>query len=121
MPSYKTSFSRRQMIKRISLVRFRRDVPRDRCLESWTGEHADIVRRLPGVLEYTVDVATGRRPPAAWDAVATLRFASKTALEHFQADPTVQDELLSTRDRFAEAVDVFLVEEHQLIPKREVT
>ncbi len=104
------------MIKRVSLVRLRRDIPRATCLERWAGEHADIVRALDGVLEYTVDVAADARPHGGWDAVATLRFADAAALERFQADPHVQERLLATRENFAEAVDAFLVDERTLIP-----
>ncbi len=104
-------------IKRVSLVRLRRDVPRATCLERWGGEHADVVRALPGVLEYTVDVASGPRPADGWDAVATLRFADEAALRRFQEDPAAQERLLATRDDFAEAVDVFLVDEHTFIPR----
>ncbi|MGB2712059.1 MAG: EthD domain-containing protein [Conexibacter sp.] len=103
-------------IKRISLVRLRSDVPRATCLERWGGEHAEIVRALPGVLEYTVDVAAERRAPGSWDAVATLRFADEAALQRFQEDPLVQERLLATREEFAEAVDVFLVDERVFIP-----
>lgn len=103
-------------IKRVSLVRLRRDIPRATCLERWGSEHAEIVRALPGVLEYTVDVAADPRASGSWDAVATLRFADEAALRRFQEDPLVQERLLATRDDFAEAVDVFLVDEHIFIP-----
>lgn len=101
-------------IKRVSLVRLRRDLPRATALERWAGEHADVMRELPGVLEYTVDVARDRRPAGSWDAVVTVRFADEAALERFR-DPRVQERLLATREDFAEAVDVFLVDEHPFI------
>ncbi len=104
------------MIKRVSLVRLRGDVPRATCIERWSGEHADLVRALDGVLEYTVDVAAEPRPAGSWDAIATLRFADEAALRRFQNDPLLQERLLATRKDFAEAVDVFLVDEHILIP-----
>jgi len=107
------------MIKRISLVRLRADVPRDTCLQLWSGAHADVVRALPGVLEYTVDLAVGGRPPSGWDAIATLRFADAEALHRFREDPEVQARLLATREDFIEAVDVFLVDEHILIPRED--
>jgi hypothetical protein len=103
------------MLKRVSLVRLRRDLPRAICVERWAGAHADIVRGLDGILEYTVDIATTARPHDGWDAVATLRFADAQALRHFEDDPCVQERLLATREDFAEAVDVFLVDEHTFI------
>ncbi len=103
------------MIKRVSLVRLRSDLPRATCLERWQGEHADVVRALPGVVEYTLDVASEPRPPGGWDAVVTVRFVDEAALERFRSDPNVQERLRITREDFAEAVDAFLVEEHALI------
>src|ERR1044072_760949 len=61
------------------------------------------------------DGASDPRPPGRWDAVATLRFADAAALERFH-DPAIQQHLLDTREDFAEAADVFLVDEHTLIP-----
>lgn len=103
------------MIKRISLVRLRSDLPRKTAVERWAGDHADVMRQLPGVLEYTVDVAQDQRPEGAWDAVVTVRFADEAAFERFK-DPQVQERLLATREHFAETVDVFLVDEHTFIP-----
>jgi quinol monooxygenase YgiN len=108
--------SHARTIKRVSLVRTRRDLPRATCIERWAGEHADVVRALPGVLEYTVDVAADPRPADSWDAVVTVRFADEAALQRFQSDPHVQARLLATRDDFAEAVDAFVVDEHIFIP-----
>lgn len=106
-----------QAIKRLSLVRTRRDVPLDVCLEAWKGEHAAVLRGLPGILGYTVDTAREKRPTDGWDAIATVRFADELALRRFQDDPEVQDQLVSTRAGFAEAVEAFLVDEHVLIPQ----
>jgi EthD domain-containing protein len=103
-------------VKRISLVRLRDDLSREACLERWHGEHADIVRELAEVLEYTVDLRRDAREAAGWDAVATLRFADAAALRRFQDDPELQQRLLATREGFAAAVEVFLVDEHRLIP-----
>ena len=103
------------MIKRVSFVRLRRDIPRATCIERWGGEHAQIIRELDGILDYTVDIAADARPPGSWDAVATLRFADAAALERFETDPRVQERLIATRADFAEAVDAFLVDEHVII------
>lgn len=106
------------MIKRVSLVRLRRDLPISTCIELWEGEHAEIVRQLPGVLEYTVDVAREPRSGDQWNAIATVRFADEAAFERFR-DPQVQERLLSTRDEFIEAVDVLVVDEHPIIRQEE--
>ena len=105
------------MIKRVTLVRLRGDRPREQCLDHWFGEHADLVRGLPGIVEYTVDVAAEPRPAGSWDAIATLRFADAAALDRFQGDAELQEQLGATREDFAEAVDVLLVDEHPLITR----
>src|ERR1700742_1675569 len=87
------------MIKRVTLVRLRGDRPREQCLDHWFGEHADLVRRLPGIVEYTVDVAAA------------------AGLDRFQGAAELQEQLGATREDFAEAVDVLLVDEHPLITR----
>jgi hypothetical protein len=104
------------MIKRVSLVKLRDDVPRARCIEIWLGAHADVVRELDGVLEYTVDVAREPRPGGSWDAIATLCLADEATLSQLEEDPDIRERLLLTRADFAESVDVFLVDEHRVIP-----
>jgi hypothetical protein len=85
-------------------------------MERWAGAHADIVRDLPGILGYTVDVSREPRPNDSWDAVATLRFDGEAALRQFQ-NAQVTERLLATRGDFATAADVFLVDEHTFIPQ----
>jgi hypothetical protein len=104
------------MVKRVSLVRLRPDVPREECLSRWFGAHAEIVRVRPEVREYTVDVATTPVPEGGWDAVATLRFDDEESMRRCLEDPAVKEPLLRTRDEFAAAVQVMLVEEHRLVP-----
>lgn len=103
-------------IKRVSLVRLRDDLPRRICLERWAAEHADLVRGLTGIREYTVDLSRRPRTQGDWDAIATLRFADETALHRFEDDPNLQERLRLTRDDFAVDADAFLVDEHHFIP-----
>jgi hypothetical protein len=104
------------LIKRVSLVRLRHDLSRERCLELWGGGHADVLREMPGVVAYSVDVAAGTRPDGSYDALATVRFADAEAFSHFQKDPEAQHRLLTTRAEFIEAVDAFVVDERTFIP-----
>jgi hypothetical protein len=101
----------------VSFVRLRRDLPRDECVRLWLGPHADIVRGLPEVREYTIDVASGPVPNDGWDAVATLRFDDEAALRRSLEEPAVAAELLRTREDFAEAVQVVIVDEHRVLPQ----
>jgi hypothetical protein len=103
------------MLKRLSLVRLRGDVPRDECLRRWFGEHADIVRGLPEVREYTVDVAEEAVGDGGWDAVATLRFDNRASMQRSLERPEIAAELARTRAEFAEAVQVLIVDEHRLV------
>ena len=107
------------VIKRVSLVRLRSDLSREECLKRWGGAHADVVRGLPGVLAYSVDVAAEPRPGGSWDALATVRYVDEEALRHFQEDPEVQRRLLTTREDFIEAVDAFVVDEQTYIPEED--
>jgi uncharacterized protein (TIGR02118 family) len=102
------------MVKRISLVRVRSDVSREQALAAWLGPHADVVRRMPAVRQYVVDVASEPRPPGAWDAVATLRFDSRKAADEALSEHA--DALARTRRPFLEAVDVMFVDEHVVVP-----
>jgi len=108
----------RTPIKRISLVRFRSELGRDECVRRWLGSHADIVRRLSGVREYTIDVLPNSPHTGGWDAIATLRFDDEEAMRRSLEAPEVAEELLRTREAFAEAVHVMLVDEHTVIPPR---
>jgi hypothetical protein len=48
--------------------------------------------------------------------VATLRFDDEESMRRCLEDPAVKEPLLRTRDAFAAAVQVMLVEEHRLVP-----
>jgi uncharacterized protein (TIGR02118 family) len=108
------------MLKRMSLVRLRRDLSRDECLRRWFGAHADVVRALPEVRGYMVDVATTASVEERWDAVATLWFEDEAAMRRSLEGPEVADALLRTRAQFAEAVQVMVVDEHTLLPEQPV-
>jgi uncharacterized protein (TIGR02118 family) len=106
------------MLKRVSLVRLRGDLSREECLRRWFGAHADVVRALPEVRGYTVDVVTDL--PAGddgWDALATLWFDDEAAMRRSLEDPEVGEALTRTRDDFAEAVRVMIVQEYRLLPE----
>jgi hypothetical protein len=105
------------MITRVSLVKLRPDLPRERVLELWLGPHADVVRGIPEVQRYVVALAEGVRADDEWDAIATLQFKTRTELEHAFGDPRTQADLARTREPFLERVDAFIVEEHTVIDR----
>ena len=103
------------MVTRVSLVKLRAGISRERALELWLGAHADVVRAIPEVRRYVVALAEEQRGPDQWDAVATLAFDSREQLERALGDPANQVELARTRESFVERVDAFVVEEHVVI------
>jgi uncharacterized protein (TIGR02118 family) len=102
------------MIKRTSLVWKRRDIADAAFRVAWLDEHADHARRLPGLREYVVDFVE-EGPPGSPSGIATLRFDSRPALDAAFATPGLKDDLVRTRDRFAETVQILFVEEHVIV------
>jgi uncharacterized protein (TIGR02118 family) len=102
------------MIKRISLVWKRPELSDVEFRRIWLGEHARYASQLPGLREYTVDfVAEGVMDGPS--AIATLRFDSREALEAAFAVPFLGENLFRTRDQFANAVQVMIVDEHVVV------
>lgn len=104
------------MIKRISLVWKRPELSDTEFRRIWLGEHVDYAKQLPGVREYTIDFSTGG-PGGAPDAIATLRFDTREALDAAFSDPYLKDNLMRTREQFASDVQVLIVDEHVVVPQ----
>lgn len=104
------------MIKRISLVWKRPELSDTDFRRLWLGEHAEYAKQLPGVREYTIDFVT-EGPPGAPAGIATLRFDSREALEAAFSLPHLKEDLLRTREQFAESVQVMIVEECSVVPR----
>ncbi len=98
------------MIKRTSLVWKRRDISDAEFRAAWLGEHADCARRLPGLREYVVDFVK-EGPSGGPSGIATVRFDTRETLDNAFSTAGLKEELLRTRDRFAESVQVFFVDE----------
>src|SRR5579862_8547851 len=103
------------MIKRMSLVWKRAELTDLEFRRIWLGEHAAYARQLPGVREYTIDFVTDG-PDDGPSAVATLRFDSQEALEAAFSLPQLQENLMRSREQFAEKVLVMIVDEHTVVP-----
>jgi len=105
------------MIKRTSLVWRRQGMSDAEFRAAWLGEHADCARRLPGLREYVVDFV--REGPAGGPSgIATVRFDTREMLDAAFATPGLRQELMRTRDRFAESVQVLFVDEHLVVGRR---
>lgn len=106
------------MLKRISLVWKRPELSRADFRRIWLGEHAAYARQLRGVREYTIDFVT-EGPEGAPDGIATLRFDSREALDAAFSDKQLSGHLMRTREDFASAVQVTIVEEEFVVPRSE--
>ena len=104
------------MIKRTSLVWKRPHLSDAEFRRIWLGEHAEYAKQLPGVREYTIDFV-GEAPVGVPSAIATLRFDSREALEAAFSVPYLKENLLRTREQFAESVQVMIVEECAVVPR----
>lgn len=104
------------MIKRTSLVWKRPELSDAEFRQIWLGEHVAYAKQLPGVREYTIDFVTDA-PPSAPSAIATLRFDSREALDAAFSIPHLKDNLVRTREHFAAAVQVMIVDEVAVIPQ----
>jgi uncharacterized protein (TIGR02118 family) len=94
----------------MSLVWKRNDLTRAEFRETWLREHAVLAQRLPGLREYVIDFVR-EAPEGAPDAIATVTFDSREALDSAFALPDLKADLLRTRDQFAAAVQLLFVEE----------
>jgi uncharacterized protein (TIGR02118 family) len=104
------------MIKRVSLVWKRRDLSDADFRHLWLGEHVEYAKQLPGVRAYSIDFVT-EGVKGGPSAIATLRFDSRKALDAAFSVPQLKENLLRTREEFAEAVQVMIVEECIVVPQ----
>jgi uncharacterized protein (TIGR02118 family) len=104
------------MIKRTSLVWKRPELSESEFRRLWLGEHVAYAKQLPGLREYVIDLVRDG-PSDAPAGIATLRFDSREALEAAFSVPHLKDNLLRTREQFARAVQVMLVDEHIVVPQ----
>lgn len=106
------------MIKRISLVWKRPEISREVFREIWLGEHAVLAQRLPGLRKYAIDFVE-EAPEGAPDAIATVCFDSREALDAAFAVPDLRAELLRTRNQFASTVQLLFVDECTVVRNQE--
>jgi uncharacterized protein (TIGR02118 family) len=106
------------MIKRISLVWKRPELTREAFREIWLGEHAVVAQRLPGLREYTIDFVH-EAPEGAPDAVVTVGFDTRAALDAAFSISDLKAELLRTREQFAAQVQLLFVDECTVVRQQE--
>ena len=102
------------MIKRISLVRRKEGMSVDEFTERWLGEHADLIRRMPGLRGYRVDVIRSWQADAEpWDGIGELWFDSEEDLAAGFA--ALSEELAANRASFLSHTSAAIVDEHVII------
>jgi len=104
------------MVKRISLVWKRRGLTDEEFRRIWLGEHVDYAKQLPGLRAYNIDFVTDCTSEGP-SAIATLRFDSKQALDAAFNVPHIKENLMRTREQFAESVQVMIVDEVIVVPR----
>jgi len=102
------------MVKRISLVWRRPELTRQAFRSIWLDEHATHAQRLTGLREYVIDFVHDA-PEGAPDAIATVRFDSREALDTAFALPDLKTDLIRSRDQFAAAVQLLFVDEYTVV------
>jgi uncharacterized protein (TIGR02118 family) len=98
------------MVRRISLIRRKPELSVAQFWTHYTGPHAAIVRRMPGLRRLALSRTVGPRA-GEWDAVGELWFDSVESLERAFADPAIAVQLQADRPRFLGASEVVIVEE----------
>jgi len=103
------------MIKRVSLVWKRPDLTDDEFRRIWLGEHVDYAKQLPGLRAYSIDFVTDG-PSDGPSAIAAVWFDSRQALDAAFSVPHLKENLMRTREQFAESVQIMIVDEMIVVP-----
>lgn len=103
------------MIKRVSFVWKRPELSTVEFRRLWLGEHVEYAKRLGGLREYVIDFVT-EGPSEGPSGIATVRFDSHQMLEAAFSEPALRRDLVRTREQFARAVQVMMVEEEIIVP-----
>ncbi len=98
------------MIKRISLIRRKQGMTAQEFWEHYTGPHAAIARKMPGVRRIILSRVFGPQS-SEWDAVGELWFDDAAAVERAFNDPEITALLSKDRPLFLGASEVVLAEE----------
>lgn len=102
------------MIKRMSLVRRKEGMSVAEFTERWLGEHAALIREMPGLRGYRLDVVESwQGEPEPWDGIGELWFDSREDLE--AAFASMADELAANRATFLSHASAAWVQEHVIV------
>jgi len=104
------------MIKRVSFLRRKDGMTREEFFAHWTGPHAEIVKRMPGLRGLRFGKVQSWSPPqAAWDGVGELWFDSVEAAEQAFATEPHRSALAEDRPKFTREIQACFVEEETAV------
>lgn len=107
------------MIKRVSLVRRRPGMSHEAFVSHWTGPHAEIVRRMPGVRGLRLNVVEQWTPEGdGWDGIGEIWFDSLDAARAAFAAEPFASQLAEDRPLFIGEAQIAFVEERTIVPPR---
>ncbi len=102
------------MIKLVGFVRRRGDLNRQAFVEHWTGPHASIAKRLPGVRGYTINVLPDAND-SGFDGIYEMWFDSQDDLDRARNSTVMQEELPADRPKFLSYWVSFVADERRMV------
>ena len=106
------------MIKRISFLRRKEGMSHEEFFAHWTGPHADIVRKMPGIRGLRFGLVQSGRRRKPWDGVGEIWFDSVEDAKAFATEP-YKSQLVEDRQKFMrEAQSCFVIEQTKVAPPR---
>lgn len=109
-------------LKRMSFLKRRADVTPEVFAHEWKVVHAELVKKLPGVLGYRQNLITHRESPKGnvvdydglpIDGIVELWFESKDTLDAFSSPQGV--EAMKHAETFIDEITTFLVDVHVVV------
>ena len=103
------------MIKRISLVARKAELSIEEFERHWMGPHAEIVRQMPGLRGFRLNMIQEVQGEREWDGIGELWFDSiEDARAAFSSEP-VASLLAADRPAFLGRSQVYFATEHVII------
>lgn len=105
------------MIRRVSFIRRKEGLTREQFFAHWTGEHAEIVRRVPGLRGLRFSMVDRCVPEnAEWDGVGETWFDSIADADRAFATEPFAGMLARDRPKFIGSAHSCYIEEQAVMP-----
>jgi uncharacterized protein (TIGR02118 family) len=114
--SMKASVKEISMVELVALLKRKPELSREDFARRWLNEHTKVSSRLPGLLEYRINIATLYQPDPLYDGTAELWWESLEATEGaFASD--ISKIAGADADEFCEVRLHLYTEEHVVVRK----